>query len=64
MSALDLLTAKIATMTTAQIEESVRTLSAAPLTADSRLVRAHLIEEFIRRNGVAAGDILMDSVGL
>jgi len=63
-TATDLLTAKIAEMTTAQIEESVGTLSAAPLTTDSRLVRAHLIEEFIRRNGEAAGDALMTSVGL
>jgi hypothetical protein len=63
-NAVAALTAKIATMTTDQITESVQTLSAAPLNADSRMVRAHLIEEFIRRNGEAAGDALMDAVGL
>lgn len=64
MSALELLTAKIATMTTDQITESVQALSAGPLNADSRMVRAHMIEEVIRRNGEAAGDALMAAVGL
>lgn len=63
-AARELLVAKIAGMTTEQIQESVQTLSAAPLNADSRLVRAEMIEEFIRRQGEAAGDALMTAVGL
>lgn len=47
-----------------QIREAVAKISAAPLTSDTRFVRAHLIEEFIRRNGEEAGDALMTAVGL
>lgn len=63
-NARTLLVATIATMTTPQIEEAVKTLSADTLTTESRMVRAEMIEEFIRRNGMVAGDALMDAVGL
>lgn len=53
-----------ALMTDEQIREAVVLASAEPLTTEARFVRAHLIEEFIRRNGEAAGDALMDAVGL
>ncbi len=54
----------IASINTDQIREAVLTLSAGELNADTRFVRAHLIEEFIRRNGEEAGDRLMDEAGL
>ncbi len=63
-NATAVLTDKIAAMTTDQIREAVHTISASPLDASARFVRAHLIEEFIRRDGLAAGDALMDEIGL
>lgn len=53
-----------ALMTDEQIREAVLLVSAEEMTADKRFVRAHLIEEFIRRNGEAAGEALMDEAGL
>lgn len=53
-----------ALMTNEQIREAVMLASVEPVTTDARFVRAHLIEEFIRRNGEAAGDALMDEAGL
>jgi hypothetical protein len=63
-NAMAQMTATMQQMTDAQIREAVEMISAAPLNADSRFVRAHLIEEYIRRNGEQAGDELMTAVGL
>jgi len=62
--ALKQMQALAAQMTDEQIREAVEMISSTVLTTESRFVRAHLIEEFISRNGEEAGDELMTAVGL
>lgn len=55
-------------MTSEQIREAVvmvsRDIVADQANPEARMVRAHLIDVFISREGEAAGDALMESVGL
>ncbi len=60
----NLLNAKIAGLTTDQILQAVVVIGSGQVEMEQRLVRALLIDEFIRREGVDAGDMLMDRVGL
>lgn len=59
-------TAAVSKLDDTQIKDIVISISAKTrgLSPDERSVRAHLIEEFIRRNGEEAGDRLMDEAGL
>lgn len=59
-------TAIVSTLDDAKIKDAVISISTKTrgLSPDERFVRAHLIEEFIRRNGEEAGDRLMDEAGL
>ncbi len=60
----NLLNAKIAGLSTDQILEAVVVIGGGQVEVEQRMVRALLIDEFIRREGVEAGDVLMDKVGL
>jgi hypothetical protein len=63
-AAREQLTAGIAALSTDQIYESVRAIGGGQVETETRMVRAYLIEELITRQGEAAGDALMDEVGL
>jgi hypothetical protein len=58
------LAATIDAMTTEQIREAVTLIGGGHVDTDKRMVRAHLIEAVITREGVEAGDALMDAIGL
>ena len=64
MIARKTLTAGIAVLTTEQIYAAVRAIGGGQVETDNRMVRAYLIEELITREGEAAGEALMDEVGL
>lgn len=51
-------------MTTEQIREAVAAIGGGHVDTENRMVRAYLIEELITREGVKAGDKLMDELGL
>lgn len=61
---MSILTARIADMTTEQIREAVAAIGGGHVDTENRMVRAYLIEELITREGVKAGDKLMDELGL
>jgi predicted HAD superfamily phosphohydrolase len=63
-AAANVLTAKISEMETAQILKAVEAIGGGHVDTDARMVRAYLIEELIAREGVDAGDKLMDELGL
>jgi hypothetical protein len=63
-NATDILTGQIATLSTEQIISGVKAIGGAHVDTDQRMVRAYMIEELIKREGVEAGDALMDEVGL
>jgi hypothetical protein len=58
------LTASIATLTTDQILAALAEIGGAQVDTETRMVRAFMIEELINREGQAAGDNLMDEMGL
>jgi hypothetical protein len=58
------LTASIATLTTEQILAALAEIGGGHVDTETRTVRAFMIEEFITREGQAAGDELMDEMGL
>lgn len=58
------LTTRIAALTTEQIHSAIAAIGGGHVETDQRMVRAFLIEEVITREGIAAGDALMDSLGL
>ena len=60
---LDTMKQKIAALTDAQIEEGAVILRNAETTSE-RMVRAFLIDEFERRHGPEAADVLMEKCGL
>jgi hypothetical protein len=64
MTAREQMVAGIAALTTEQIYAAVRTIGGGHVEIENRMVRAYLIEELIAREGTAAGDALMDEVGL
>jgi hypothetical protein len=64
VNAVSILTARIADMTTEQIREAVSVIGGGHVDTENRMVRAYLIEELISREGVEAGDKLMDELGL
>ena len=64
VNAVSILTARIADMTTVQIREAVSAIGGGHVDTENRMVRAYLIEELIAREGVEAGDKLMDELGL
>jgi hypothetical protein len=63
-TARERLTAGIAALTTDQIRNAVAAIGGGHVETDSRMVRAFLIEELITREGVEAGEALMDALGL
>ena len=63
-TAAALLVANIAALATPQILEALTAIGGGHVETDVRMVRAFLIEEYITREGVAAGDALMDGMGL
>jgi hypothetical protein len=58
------LTDSIATMTTDEILAALAEIGGGLVDTETRMVRAFMIEEFITREGVEAGEALMDSMGL
>jgi hypothetical protein len=58
------LTASIATLTTDQILAALAEIGGGQVETEARMVRAFMIEELINREGVEAGEALMDSMGL
>ena len=58
------LTTAIAALTTEQIIAGAEAIGGGHVETDQRMVRAYLIEELITRAGVAAGDELMDRLGM
>lgn len=60
----NVLTARIDAMTTEQIREAVTLIGGGHVDTETRMVRAHLIEAVITREGVDAGEALMDAIGL
>lgn len=63
-TAAAILTARIAALTTDEIRSGIAAIGGGDVDTDNRMVRAFLIEEIITREGAAAGDTLMDSLGL
>jgi hypothetical protein len=63
-TAREQLTAGIAALTTDQIRNAVAAIGGGHVDTENRMVRAYLIEELITREGVEAGDALMDSLEL
>jgi len=60
---LDTIKRKTAALTDAQLEEGAVLLREAKTTSE-RMVRAFLIDEFERRHGPEAADVLLEKCGL
>lgn len=54
----------IAALTTPQIIEGIEAIGGGRVDMDQRMLRAYMIEELIKRDGVVAGDELMDKIGM
>lgn len=63
-TAREQLVAGIAALTTDQIRNAVAAIGGGHVDTENRMVRAYLIEELIAREGVEAGDAIMDSLGM